>query len=72
MTTLIVDRFGFRSRPLGVCSQNDLQEGQVQLKESHIMSYKKIADTNMEAIRVLCIDYSNYLCSTNATATILV
>lgn len=41
-------------------------------QESHIMSYKKIADTNMEAIRVLCIDYSNYLCSTNATATIVV
>lgn len=72
MTTLIVDRFGFRSRPLGVCSQNELQEGQVQLKESNIMPYKKITDTSMEAVRVLFIDYSNYLCSTNATAAILI
>lgn len=36
------------------------------------MPYKKITDTSMEAVRVLFIDYSNYLCSTNATAAILI
>lgn len=36
------------------------------------MSYKKVTDTYMEALCVLFIDYSYYLCSTNAKAILLI